>query len=114
MLGAVAAGILACVAVVIVFRDGSMGSRVAISPATDIDLPLTARDDYDSIVSRFGAPAEDRWRSEYRRLSYPQHSFAIVLLEGHYIGAVDRNGRVIHSVQLPGGRNSAPLLKSLR
>jgi hypothetical protein len=98
MLGAFAAGILACVTVVIVFRDGGLGSRVSISPASGIDLPLTSRDDYDTIVSRFGAPSEDRSRAEFRRLWYPQHSFSLVLREGRYIGALDLNGRVIHAV----------------
>jgi hypothetical protein len=117
MLGAVAAGILACVGTMIVFRDGSMGPRATFSTATDVKLPFTARDDYDSIVNRLGPPAEDRWQADYRRLWYPQQSMSLVL-RGHeharYIGAVDAEGRVIHSVELPGGRSSAPLLKNLR
>jgi hypothetical protein len=103
VLGTVAAGLLACVAMLVVFRDGTLGSRSAISAATQIDLPFTAQDDYDSIVSRLGPPAEDRWRSSgsvrYRRLWYPQQSFALILVDRHYAGARDAYGRVVHSVQ---------------
>jgi hypothetical protein len=103
VLGTVAAGLLACVAMLIVFRDGTMGSRAAMSPATQINLPFTAQDDYDSIVNRLGPPAEDRWRSasgvRYRRLWYPQQSFVLILVDRHYAGARDGFGRVIHSVQ---------------
>lgn len=103
VLGTVAAGLLACVAMVIVFRDGTMGARAAISAPTQIDLPFTAQDDYDSIVNRLGPPAEDRWRSaggvRYRRLWYPQQSFALILVDRHYAGARDAYGRVIHSVE---------------
>lgn len=117
--GILAIGILACVAVVIVFRDSSLGSRNVSSTAASVELAFTARDDYDSIVNRLGQPSEDRWRAGYRRLWYPKHSLAIFLTgpdreRARYIGAFDQNGRVIHSVELPGGRNSAALLRSLR
>ncbi len=102
VLGTVATGLLACVAVLIVFRDGPLGSHSAISRA-QISLPFTAQDDYDSIVSRLGPPAEDCWKLasgvRYRRLSYPQKSLTLFLVEGSYAGARDGGGRVIHAVQ---------------
>jgi hypothetical protein len=107
-----AAGLLACVAVVIVFRDGTVGSR-----------PFTATDDYESIVHRLGPPAEDRWLEigglQSRRLWYPRRSSAIILMGGdrehaYYAGTLDSRGRVIRSVELPDGRNSGPLLLGLR
>lgn len=120
---AFAAGILACVAVAIVLRDGTMGSRVRLSAESQIHLPLAASDDYDSIVSKFGPPGRDGWSRtgdwQYRRMWYPQRSFTLVLAgrdrdHAYYIGAVDPYGRVIHSVELPGGRNSAAMLTRLR
>lgn len=113
MLGMIAIGILICVGGVLVFRDVSLGSRVNLFPITGVELPLTVRDDYDSIVRRLGPPAEDRWQSGYRRLWYPRRSYAIILRGDRYIGAVDQGGRVIHSVVLPDGGNSAPVLKHL-
>jgi hypothetical protein len=105
LLVTVAAGVLACIAV------ASFASRSALSAAIKSELPLTARDDYDSIVNRYGPPAQDQWRSsktgvEYRRLSYPRHSFTLILIDGRYAGALGRDGRVIHS--------SGPALRSLR
>jgi hypothetical protein len=32
----------------------------------------------------------------------------------HYLGALDQNGRIVHSVDLPGGQNSAAMLKNLK
>lgn len=114
MFGTFAAGILACLSVVIVFRDGPLGGRSRFTAAMDIGLPFTARDTYESIVSRLGPPANDRWQSDYRHLWYPQQSLTIVLTRTGYIGAIDPQGHVIHSVVLPDGRNSAVLLKNLR
>jgi hypothetical protein len=99
-LGAVAAGLLACFVAGVVFRDGAMTSR-ALSLAARVDLPFTTHDDYDSIVKRLGPPADDRTGAsngiEYRRLWYPKHAFSLILTGDHYAGAVNVNGRVIHS-----------------
>ncbi|MBZ5601875.1 MAG: hypothetical protein LAO79_06185 [Acidobacteriia bacterium] len=98
----IAAGLLACMAVVTVFRDSAITSRLlARQSAGRIELPFTAQDDYDSIVRRIGPPAEDRWGRNHRRLWYPEHAFALILAgrdHPHYAGAVDANGHVIHSV----------------
>lgn len=104
MLATFAAGILACLAVVTVFRDGVVTSRLLRS--THVDLPFTAADDYDSVVARLGPPGGDEWRSagdvRYRRLWYPREGFAVILVGGshpHYGGAVDSGGRVLHAVR---------------
>jgi len=118
---AIAAGILACVSAAVILRDATVGSRMRLSAAQNVPLPFTAQDTYDSIINRIGPPAKDR-RAEtggvhYRRLWYPQRSFSIVLMgtdPGQYIGAVDLSGRVIQSIELPDGRNSAVLLRRLR
>jgi hypothetical protein len=92
----IAAGVLACIAV------ASVASRSALSAVIKSDLPLNTSDDYDSIVSRYGPPAQDQWRQsrngvEFRRLAYPARSFTLILVDGHYAGALGRDGRVIHS-----------------
>jgi hypothetical protein len=123
MRAVIAAGILTCVAVAIVLRDSAGGSLIRLTAASAIQLPLTAQDDFGSIVARFGMPAKDRsfhiGDHEYRRLWYPQYSFGLVLMgpdRDHttYVGAVDPHGRLIHSVPLPDGTNSASLFKKLR
>jgi hypothetical protein len=96
-------GLLACMAFATVFRDYGPTARW-LHAGSRAALPFTAQDDYDSIVARIGAPARDEWRTSrsgvhYRRLSYPEHGYAIVLLGGRYAGAVDPASRVIHSVR---------------
>ncbi len=100
LLGAVAVGLLIFIPLAVVVRDGFIGSHV---PAVRIDLPFTAIDDYDSVVKQLGAPAQDRTRTsggaEFRGLMYPSRGFTIVLRDGFYAGALDANGRVVHSVR---------------
>ena len=119
---AVAVGILACVTIAIVLRDGTGGQRIRFSAAPEVHLPLTAQDDYGSILAKLGSPARDRWIEiggvQVRRMWYPQKSFGLILMgadreRASYIGAVDSYGRVIHAVELPDGGSSASLLKSL-
>jgi hypothetical protein len=123
MRAVIAAGILTCVGIAIVLRDGAGGTRVRLAAASAIQLPLTAQDDFGSIVARFGMPAKDRsfhsGDHAYRRLWYPQYSFGLVLMgpdrdHALYIGALDPYGRTIHSVELPDGTNSVSLLRKLR
>jgi hypothetical protein len=100
VLGAVAAGLLACL-VAVISRDVLLTSR-AWPASARVQLPFTNQDDYDSIVRRLGPPAEDGWRTskgvDYRRLWYPKQAFAVILIGGRYRGAIDSNGRVLHSV----------------
>jgi hypothetical protein len=85
----VAAAVLACVAVV------SFSAHVA--------LPFTAHDDYDSIVARIGPPANEatemKGAKQYRRLQYPRRNLTLLLIDGHYAGAVDSAGRVLQVVR---------------
>lgn len=89
LLGAVAAALLACVAVL------SFSTRVA--------PPFSSHDDYDSIVARLGLPAHDATHlangKQYRRLAYPRHGFTLLLIDGHYAGAYDPSGHLIHAVR---------------
>ncbi|MBI1896998.1 MAG: hypothetical protein HYS04_10815 [Acidobacteria bacterium] len=116
-------GVLGCVLLVVIFRSGPEGNRVRFSPVFQSELGLTADHDYLSVVRRLGAPTEDRWQSEkgeiqYRILSYPDRGFHIILMgkdrdNARYIGALDRNWRVIDSVKIPGG-NTASVLRNLK
>ncbi len=86
-------------------------------------LALSRNDDYFAVVRRLGKPAEDRWRSatgelQYRALWYPERSYSVILLgtdrnSAHYIGALDKNWRVIHYVELPGGADTSSMLRGM-
>jgi hypothetical protein len=105
---AIGAGLLLCVAVVLIMREGGPGNRVVYNTVLQSDLGFTGTDDYYAVVNRFGPPAEDRWRSDqgelqYRLLWYPDRGLYIVLMgpdrkDVHYIGALDKNWRVVHAI----------------
>jgi hypothetical protein len=114
--------LVACLLVLAAYRLGSL--RPVQFTAADQDfLSLSRHDDYFAVVQRLGPPSSDRWRSEsgelqYRALWYPQRSYYVVLFgpdrnDSHYIGALDRNWRVVHYVELPGGGNTASMLRTL-
>ena len=114
----VAIGILACVAVVAVLSWGSR--RVVYQPVVQSDLGFTTNDDYYSVVNKLGVPTEDKWRSElgemqYRRLSYPQQGLSVILMgsdrkDMHYVGAMDKDWKVIHSID----RDTGFMLRKLK
>jgi len=120
---AVAAGLLICFVVVALFQMGPPRSRVVFTAKDEAFLELTRRDDYYVVVRKLGRPAEDRWRSEtgelqYRLLWYPERAYSVVLMgpdrnDAHYIGALDRNWRVLHYVELAGGGSTASMLRGL-
>src|SRR5262249_48959287 len=101
----IAAGVLACMAFITVFRESALSSRLlARQAAARQNLPFTAQDDYESIVRRLGLPARDDNQPDrgVRRLWYPQHAYTLVLKgrdHPHYAGAIDAEGRVIHLVR---------------
>ena len=122
ILGAMAVGIFTCVVVVALFRD--LGTRVRYTTVEQTDLGLSARDDFYSIVNRLGSPSEDRWRPgqgelQYRALGYPRLGVVLILMGGdrqtaHYIGAMNKRWKIVHSVPLAGGRDSSAILKVLK
>ena len=125
LLVVVTAGILASIIGTVVFRDGPLSSRARFFSATPrLSLPFTAHDDYLSVVDRWGHPASSRSRPstdgrEFHLLRYPERLLTIVLLgadrdHAFYLGALGRGGRVVHSVVLPDGRDSAVLLTLAR
>ncbi len=117
-----AVAIAVCVFVIVVFQ-GHEGGRVEFKSIVQSDLGLTARDDYFSVIQKLGPPAEEHWREasgelQYRELSYPAQKVHVILMgpereTAHYIGAVNDSWKTVHSVELPGGRNSASILKGL-
>jgi hypothetical protein len=114
----VGAALIACCAFAAVLWFGSR----RVVPDRDLRA-LTARDNYSSVVRRLGAPAREDLRFRpgepaYRVLWYPSRACFVVLAgaspaSARYIGALDRDGRVIHHVTLPGQGDSASLLRRL-
>lgn len=114
-------GIIGCVLLVSLFRDGQ--ERVSYRPVLQSELGLAGTDDYFAVVRKLGAPAEDRWLSDkgemqYRVLRYPKEAISVVLMgperdKALYIGSVDSRRRPVHSVSLPGGRDTQSLLRNL-
>ena len=124
LVAALAVGVVACLVIITVLRSGRDASNVVYSPVLQSELGLTAQDDYHSIVRKLGTPAEDSWRAEqgelqYRVLRYPDREVRVILMGAErdkalYIGAVDNNGRPVHAVSLPGGKDTYSILRALR
>jgi hypothetical protein len=120
ILGVLAIGIVACVVVVAMFRGGPSGKRVTYAPVLQSELGLTAHDDYFAIKRKLGEPASDHWKADegelqYRVLEYPDKGLSVILMGTErervtYIGAMDKNWKVVHSVRLPSGTDSRSML----
>lgn len=120
LLIAIGVGILACVVVVLMLREGGPAHPVVYNAVLQSDLGFSGNDDYFTVVNRYGPPAEDRWRSDegelqYRLLWYPKQGLYIVLMgpdrkDVHYIGALDKNWRVVHSID----NNKEAMLRRLK
>ncbi len=115
-------GITLAAVVVGVYRSVTSGRTAHYRPVMQSTLGLTAADDYFSVVRKLGTPSSDRWRDEtgevqYRLLEYPD-KFALLMgrerNKAVYIGAMDREWRVIDSVELPGGVRTYTMLVRLR
>ncbi len=118
---AVAIGALALV--VAFYRGRTSGEQVEFRSVLQSELGFTAQDDYFAVVRKLGAPKEDRWRSDqgelqFRGLKYPDRQMIVILMgsdrkNARYIGAVNREGLVIDSVDMPGGVNTATIMRRL-
>ena len=116
-------GIVACVLLVGFFRGSRDGTRVVYSPVIQNELGLTGDDDYFAVVRKLGEPAVDHWKSDtgamqYRILGYPSQGLSVILMgddrnKAKYIGALDKDWKPVHSVSLPGGRNTLAMLRSI-
>ncbi len=123
IVGALLVGIVLCIIVISIYRVGPM-RPVRFTSADQEFLGLNRHDDYFSVVRKLGQPAESHWKSEtgelqYRALWYPQRSYFVILMgpdrqSARYIGAVDRNWRVIHYIELPNGSDTSSMLRGLQ
>jgi hypothetical protein len=118
----VALGVAGCVLAISLYRGGLIASRAFYAPVAQQNL--TALDDYHSVARLLGPPAREQWQSDaegrdFQVLSYPRQRMFVVLMSldsgpAHYIGALDRSWRPVHTVSIAGLGNSYALLASLR
>jgi hypothetical protein len=122
ILGALFVGVMVTLGVVMATREGAPRPKTSYSNTDSAFLDLTPRDDYYSVVAKLGPPEQDHTiqkggELEFRSLWYPRRSYYIILgsQRDHlrYIGAMDKEWRVVHAVTLPGGTSTAPLLRGL-
>jgi hypothetical protein len=121
IVAALVLGVLACFLVISIFR-GRAGDRVRYEAIIQSSLGLTPADDYHAVVRKLGAPSGEAWLSEegalqYRALRYREVTVILMGTERnqeHYIGAMNREWKPVDTVQLPGGRNTGSMLRSLR
>jgi hypothetical protein len=123
ILGAVLVGVIGTLAVVMATREGTLRPRFDYTNKENAFPDFTARDDYYSIVNKLGRPEQDHATTmagdlEFRSLWYPAHSYYLILMgsergDMRYIGAMDKDWNVRHSVSLPRGGNTGSLLRGL-
>jgi hypothetical protein len=117
-------GIVACFIVVLLMRRQTTGGDVELRGVQQADLGFTYQSNYYDIVRKLGQPEQDKYKSEsgerqYRALYYPKNDLILILMgpdrkEMHYIGSKDNNWRTVHAVELPGGRMTDAILRSLQ
>ena len=123
VLGALMVGVLGTLGVVMVTREGTLKQRVVYTNKDTALLELSARDDYYSILHKLGPPAQEHTTTkagdlEFQSLWYPQRSYYVILMGAEhnnlrYIGAMDTDWHVVHSVALPRGVSTASMLRGL-
>lgn len=120
--GVLVLGIVAAYVAVNFYRDSVLRPRTAYMARERAILSLTAQDDYNAVVRKLGAPAQDRWQSaaggaRYRALWYPDRACTIILMAANggiatYIGTMDANWNPLHAARLATG-DAGTLLRSL-
>ena len=98
--------------------------RVVFTAKDQTELGLNGHDDRTAIVSKLGAPANDRWQSDsgelqYEALEYPAKKLTVILMGSDrksavYIGSMDQQWQPVHSVALRSGGDTSSLLRNLR
>jgi hypothetical protein len=105
-----------------VFREWMFPPHVMANRNFRRDLLLSGSDDYASLLRRFGNPDSDRWvgagSAQFRTLRYDKLRATLVLMNrgtgpAHYIGAMDSNWRVVHSIRLENQIDSTAVLSKL-
>jgi hypothetical protein len=82
---------------------------------------LSASSKYADVIRTFGKPNSDTWTStsnavQFRVLDYPDQQLRAILFgpdrkSMFYVGLLDKDGRVLHTVKVDGKNNSAALLR---
>lgn len=116
-------GLLLVGAVVGYLKLRTTGGAVEYEAVLQADLGLTSESNYFDVVRKLGTPDRDHYRSEtgerqYRILVYRAQNLVVVLMgvergKEYYIGAKDLSGRVVHAIDLPGGKNTFAILRAL-
>jgi hypothetical protein len=124
IMGALMVGVLGTVGVVMVTREGTLRQRTVYPSGDNAFLDLTARDDYYSVIRKLGTPAEVHSTTkagelEFQALWYPQRSYWVILMGAErnnlrYIGALDKDWNLVHSVLLPKGVSTSSMLRGLK
>lgn len=122
--GAIALGVIGCLAVAgYSLQGGDMHRRAIVSSLDQTYLGLGSHDTFETAIHALGTPGSDHSvivpdGHRLRLADYPDRGFRAVFLKNPdaadlYIGAVDEYGRVLQSVQMPGGGTSHSLLQFL-
>ncbi|MBL8176074.1 MAG: hypothetical protein JNK48_15455 [Bryobacterales bacterium] len=120
---ALGAMLLLTFAIVSYFRSKHDPTNVQFIGIEQKALSLKATDDYHAVIRALGAPKQDRWREgagemQYRLLAYPDQGISVILMglerdKVRYIGALDKDWKPVHSVELPGHGNTRAMLGKL-
>jgi hypothetical protein len=123
ILFALAGSVLLVALVIFYYRGMESGEMVSYKPVVQESLGLGPEDDYFAVVRKLGSPQADRWKAEgeslqYRVLEYPARSLNVILAgrerkQALYVGAMDRDWKVIDSVNQKGGSNTYRVLSKL-
>jgi hypothetical protein len=122
--GAIALGVIGCLAVAgYSLQGGDMHRRAIVSSLDQTYLGLGSHDTFATVVHALGTPSSDHAvivpdGHRLRLADYPDRGFRAVFLKNpdaadFYVGAVDENGRVLQSVEMPDGGTSHSLLRFL-
>lgn len=107
-----------------VFREWMFPQHLTTNRNLRHDLLLNGADDYASVVRRYGTPDGDRGAgadsAQFRMLRYEKLRVTLVLMSRgggparySYIGAMDTNWRVVHSIRLENQIDSSAVLSRL-
>lgn len=106
LLGTVAVAIAAVVLVVAWYQSAS--NRIRYDTVLQSDVTFGPADTYHAVVRRLGTPETDQWSNEaneiqYRSLGYSKLGISVILMGGDrdsakYIGQINKEGKVVHSI----------------
>ena len=104
-------------------RSKESGGQLTYQAIVQRDFKLTGTDGYFDVVRELGEPSEKRWKAEegerqYQALEYAESGLVAILMgpdrdDLRYIGAMDRNWKVVHTVLMPDGADTGSILRSL-